>query len=632
MTTLILESSVRTLVLAAAAWAALRLLRVTNVIAQKIAWTLVLAASIAMPFLIRQHWIKLPPIAIPASWMPHADSTSHAAIPAAIRVQPEQRAAVSDTIDTAIAPAETLLTSATPPASRRWTLAQLRSLIVPGYLVVSGILLLRLLLGLALAFRVWQRAEPASALVEPRADVRFSPDIRTPVTIGLGIVLPASFQDWSRGRLRVVLAHERAHVRQADFYLQLLARLHTAVFWFSPAAWWLQKHLSDLGEAISDYAGIREAQDAPSYAELLLEVAAMPRQPIFAVPMARSSRIERRIDRLLTEQLFRMSFVNGKRRAFVAAAVVPIALAAGASLVAVHAAERLTAAATPLIHVTAQESGTSMAMPESHASAPEVPVAPLPKVKLAAPEMPEPPAQSTSASSEGQAASSVSAVDSDSDAHFPDSDQDSFMIVNGDKSQMFNFHGDYEQMDAIRKRLHGNYILAERAGKYYVIDDPSLMEQSRKLFAPIDELGRQQEALGAQQEKLGEEQSRLGKLQEQAHIETPDMSKEIAELQEAVQKLQELEKSKTVTQGELADIQGRIGGIEGRLGAMQGQIGTQEGEFGRQQGVLGAKQGVLGAQQGKLGAEQGRLAREASRQMQVMIDQAFKEGKAKPVQ
>ena len=114
------------------------------------------------------------------------------------------------------------------------------------------------------------------------------------------------------------------------------------------------------------------------------------------------------------------------------------------------------------------------------------------------------------------------------------------MIVNGDKSQMFNFHGDYAEMEAIRKKLHGNYILAERSGKYYVIDDPALMEQSRQLFAPIEELGRQQEALGAQQEKLGEEQDRLGKQQEQAHIETPDMSKEIAELQEAVKKLQDL--------------------------------------------------------------------------------------------
>jgi BlaR1 peptidase M56 len=459
------------------------------------------------------------------------------------------------------------------------------------------------------------------------------------VTIGLGIVLPASFLDWSRPRLRIVLAHELAHVRQRDFYLQLLAQVHTAIFWFSPAAWWIQKHLSDLGEAISDFAGITEANDAPSYAELLLEVAALPRQPLFAVAMARSSRIEHRIDRLLVDRLFRRSFVEGRGRALAVAAIVPLVLTASASLVAVRAAARVTPATRPIIHVVAQDSDTPVAIPDTPASAPKLPVAQLPNVKLKAPATEEPAVEVSSAAAvevssalmAAQANPPAVTVEHDSDTYFSDSDQDSFMIVNGDKSQMFNFHGDYGTMEALRKKLHGNYILVERSGKYYVIDDPALMEQARQLFAPMEELGRQQENLGAQQEKLGEEQARLGEQQEQAHIETPDMSKEIAELQEAVKQLQDLEKNKTVTQGDLASVQGRIGSIEGRIGEMQGRIGTQEGELGRQQGELGAKQGALGAQQGKLGAEQGRIARRASRQMRSMIDQAFQSGKAKPV-
>src|SRR5271154_2556024 len=68
MMTILLESAARTLVLAAAAWAALRILRVRHVVAQKIAWTLVLAAAVAMPFLMRWHWTTLRPVTIPASW------------------------------------------------------------------------------------------------------------------------------------------------------------------------------------------------------------------------------------------------------------------------------------------------------------------------------------------------------------------------------------------------------------------------------------------------------------------------------------------------------------------------------------------------------------------------------------
>ena len=651
MITLILESALRTFVLAAAAWTALRLLRVTNVVAQKIAWTIVLAAALVMPWVVRQHWVKLPAIAIPASWTAHARA---AAPPALYQPAPAQHSALKQrtaapVVDIAIpnvaisesstSPAPTSSASVATSAPRHWTFPPLRSLIVPAYLAVVAVLLLRLLVGLALSFRVWYRAEPASVLVDPRADVRFSEDLRTPVTIGLGIILPKAFQQWPRKQLHVVLAHERAHVRQADFYLQLFARLHTAIFWFSPAAWWIQKHLSDLGEAISDYAAITEASDAPSYAELLLEVAAIKRQPLFAVPMARSSRIERRIDRILTDGLFRRSFVEHKGRALAVAAVLPVILAVSSSLLAVRAAEVVPV--VPAIHVIAQEAlpltttpptpepaavpSTRIFVPDtqsaiSNAPLPVIPVPPPATVKLdAAPPIPV-------------AEAYAPAIPQDTDSYSSDSRGDSFMLVVGDQHHTFNNQGDDSEMRSFRNKLHGNYLLAERGGKYYVIDDTSIVAQSQKLIEPMEELGRQQEALGAKQEKLGEQQEKLGKQQEEAHIETPDMSKEIAQLQVALQKLQSLEKSKSVTQQELADVQESIAGIEGHLGEMQGEIGAKQGDLGRQQGELGRQQGELGRQQGELGRQQGRIARQASRQINSMIDQALKDGKAKPVQ
>ena len=648
MTALLLESAVRTFVLAVAAWAALRLLRVANVVAQKIAWTIVLAAAIAMPLLIGQTWVKLPPITLPASW-----TTDVRTVEPAIRVitpPPHEERTAAPLIDLPT-PAPASGVSAVTSVPSRWTIGDLRSLINPVYLAVSGFLLLRLLIGLALAFRLWYRAKPASVLVDPRADVRFSEDIRTPVTIGLGIILPSAFQNWPRPRLHVVLAHERAHVRQADFYLQLLARLHTAIFWFSPAAWWIQKSLSDLGEAISDYAAVREINDAPSYAELLLEVAAIPRQPLFAVPMARSSRIERRVERILTDGLFRRAFIEHKGRALVIAAIIPAVLAASFSLLAVHAAE--IGPALPAMHVVAQEEPGGVASPvapatAAHAPAPPrsafpeppraaAPPAPIavthaPVAEIRAPVTPSVKVKLETAVITSLSQSIAAATLQDAGSYSIDPDEHSFVVVDDGQTHMFNFHGDSAEMEALRDKLHGNYILTERGGKYYVIDDPALVEQSRKLIEPLGALGHQQEALGAQQEKLGEQQERLGKMQEEGHIDVPDMSKEIADLQQAMKQLQDMQKNKTVTQADLADIQGRIAAIEGRLGAMQGQIGEQAGEFGRQMGELGRQQGELGRKQGQLGREQGRLAREASRQINSMVDQAFKEGKAKPVQ
>jgi beta-lactamase regulating signal transducer with metallopeptidase domain len=60
-----------------------------------------------------------------------------------------------------------------------------------------------------------------------------------------------------------VLAHEGSHVRQRDFYLQLLAGFYTAITWFSPLGWWLKHKLSELSEAISDRAGLEESAAAP---------------------------------------------------------------------------------------------------------------------------------------------------------------------------------------------------------------------------------------------------------------------------------------------------------------------------------------------------------------------------------
>ena len=47
-------------------------------------------------------------------------------------------------------------------------------------------------------------------------------------------------------------------------------------------------------------------------------------------------------------------------------------------------------------------------------------------------------------------------------------------------------------------------------------------------------------------------------------------------------------------------------------------------------GALGEKQGKLGEQQGELGRQQGELAEKASKEMKQILDDAIKNGTAKP--
>ena len=152
------------------------------------------------------------------------------------------------------------------------------------------------------------------------------------------VILPADFTEWDSEKLRIVLAHERSHIRQGDFYLQILAGLYAALFWFSPLGWWLKRQLSDLAEAISDRAGIEQAASRSAYAQILLEFAAAPRPTLIGVAMARTGSLSRRIERLLNDSSFRQSFAGTRRRALLAVLLVPISLFAATTLIRVEAA------------------------------------------------------------------------------------------------------------------------------------------------------------------------------------------------------------------------------------------------------------------------------------------------------
>ena len=219
MVTVVLELALRTAITAGLVWVTLKLFRVTHVVSQKIAWGLVLIAALAMPSMIRWHAFRFSlPIALrsdPAIW----PSTKAVTFPRVHAIE-------GPTPNSVRPPIESPDTRSRPGP----LIAELDRFTAAVYLTICVILLLRLPLGLAWAFKVWRRARPVFALSTALMKVRSSSDISTPITIGFCVVLPLPFENWDRAKLHMVLADERSHVRQADFSLQLLARLHTAIF------------------------------------------------------------------------------------------------------------------------------------------------------------------------------------------------------------------------------------------------------------------------------------------------------------------------------------------------------------------------------------------------------------------
>ncbi|MGB8261457.1 MAG: M56 family metallopeptidase, partial [Terracidiphilus sp.] len=318
----LLEAALRAILLAAAVGLSLRALHVRNVLARKAAWGLVLLSAAAMPALMR--WPALPTgasLVVPLPQWPHAaESLPPKPGPAASALAPISAPSIVHPASSAL-PAEALSAPGPTPATpapvahlplRPLDPAQLLRLV---YLAVCALFLVRLLLGLGATLRIWLAARPVDVASLPPAArlaaqgirLRSSRAVSAPINIGSGILLPAHFSSWDGAKLRIVLAHERSHIRQGDFYLQLLASLYAAVFWFSPLGWWLKRTLADLSETISDRAGLREAASRSSYARILLEFAIAPRLTLEGVAMARPSRLSERIEKLLNESTFRQA-------------------------------------------------------------------------------------------------------------------------------------------------------------------------------------------------------------------------------------------------------------------------------------------------------------------------------------
>jgi hypothetical protein len=708
------DAAVRALLVACLVGAGLRVMAPRHVLAQKTAWGLVLAGALLMPVLApwagKATWLPSGTTwSVPThSWSQYLMSRAAAIFAAEPSREPQQAApallpaAVNGPaasprvykIDSApIAsgpadrfPAPTISHAQTAGAETSYPRPVHRGYYLPFsdlvWMIYGAVclgFLLRLSYGLGGAIGLWQSAEPVSidSHLADGLQLRCSRKITSPVTVGSAVVLPADFDEWDMEKLRIVLAHERSHVRQGDFYLQALAGVYAAIFWFSPLGWWLKRKLSDLSETISDHAGLEEAQSHASYAQILLEFAALPRRTQVGVAMAHSGRIAQRIERLLNESSFRQAFAGGRGRLWAALALVPAVLFAAAALIRVEAAQTLHqpvttqgpvvtqshpeiapahVAAPPIAVITAQ-AAAPQAPPANPTEAPAhapAPPAHTP-VQPAAPAVaPAPPApgdadedrdQEDTVTSVNARCDSSTATANHSSSHvstrhgysYAYSDNgDSYALVggNGKDHVMLNgnwYDGRRAELDKARSMVHGDFLWFTRNGKSYVVDNPQIVAQIHGMYQPMEELGRKQEELGRQQEALGRQQAELGKKQQLASIPTPDVSHEMAALNASLAKL-EAKKNGTVTMEQLAEIQSKIGELQGKLGGMQGDIGARQGELGRQQGLLGEQQGRLGEQQGRLGEQQGRIAREADRKVKSIIDQSLKDGKAKPVQ
>jgi TonB family protein len=153
-----------------------------------------------------------------------------------------------------------------------------------------------------------------------------------PMTSGVfqpTIFLPAESAGWSWERLRLVVAHEYAHVRRGDAAAQLLARAALCLHWFNPLAWVAWRELLKERERAADDLVLSSGALASDYAGHLLEIArSLQSAPVSAtagIAMARRSQLEGRLLAILDDRVKR---ANPGRASAAVALLAALAIAA----------------------------------------------------------------------------------------------------------------------------------------------------------------------------------------------------------------------------------------------------------------------------------------------------------------
>jgi hypothetical protein len=311
MLALLVESALRTLVLGGAVWVGLTFMRARNPHVHMMAWTLVLIASLSMPFLSGSVKITLPASPLPPhtqlAWpsQPTArDPISPLPMPTPSAVEPEMVA---------------------PPQSPKLAGVNWWSVASTIYAFVAGIMLLRLLIGIMLTWRLARTARPVGEVWASGSKVRTSRVVGTPVTFGRTILLPPEYHRWNLVKRQAVLTHEGSHVAHGDFFVLLLASVNRAVFWFSPFSWWQLTRLAELAEIISDDAALEVVDDRLSYADILLDLAQNVQRAPVGLAMARVCTVRKRVERILAASAVPAQ-IDWKKRLWIAAAVASLAV------------------------------------------------------------------------------------------------------------------------------------------------------------------------------------------------------------------------------------------------------------------------------------------------------------------
>ncbi len=219
------------------------------------------------------------------------------------------------------------------------------------WLVGAGILLLAKLLS-AIKFRAGlKKIECAS-----EGDVRYFDGECTPFVTGIikpKIYMPLNLTEDEK---RIVLLHERTHIRRGDLILKFAAEILCAVHFFNPFVYLLRHLLNNLTETSCDEAvcGKMEKEERREYGRMILTVVKKERIPSAACLAEKKENMERRIEVIMKSKKRNLG-------AKIMSAVAAAALILGSTAAAAAIAAQSDAAVPKAVYVAENVNNIRMA-------------------------------------------------------------------------------------------------------------------------------------------------------------------------------------------------------------------------------------------------------------------------------
>jgi beta-lactamase regulating signal transducer with metallopeptidase domain len=160
------------------------------------------------------------------------------------------------------------------------------------------------------------------------------------------VLLPmAAITGLSEEQLEAVIAHELAHIRRHDAFVQLFQVGVETLLFYHPAVWWLGKRVRTERENCCDDVAVTLCGSPVTYAKALTSMAASKAAPQLAMAINRSPLVDR-ISRLLGANRGVQSFRSANLSAAVLCLVTAL-LAGSAFLGNVHRVQAQTPVAAP---------------------------------------------------------------------------------------------------------------------------------------------------------------------------------------------------------------------------------------------------------------------------------------------